>query len=326
LIIPSIAIVVGLLLLVWSADFFVDGAAATANHLGMPPLLIGMIIVGFGTSAPEMVVSALASLEGSPGIALGNAFGSNIANIALILGLTALIQPITVESQVVRRELPILLAATALTVFLMSDGLLTRLNAFAFLIAFLVLLTWTLLQGMQEHDALTIEVEQELADEVKLSLPRASLNLLIGLAVLIVSSRLLVWGASDIARSLGISDVLIGLTVVALGTSLPELATSIIAARKGEHDMALGNIIGSNLFNTLAVVGIAGSIAPLELPESFFSRDMMITALLTVMLFIFSYGFRGQGRINRWEGAALLSSFFAYNAYLIRQTLVAISH
>lgn len=252
-----LALIVGLALLVWSADRFVEGSASTARYFGMPPLLIGMVIVGFGTSAPEMVVSALAAFEGSPGIALGNAYGSNIANIALILGVTALISPIMVHSTVLRKELPILTLLTILSVALIADLDLSRLDALVLLPVFGGLMAWTIYQGLKrKDDSLANEIEAE-TSEKEMPLKRAVFWLVVGLLMLIASSRILVWGAVEIAQIFGVSDMIIGLTVVAVGTSLPELASSVIAARKGEHDIALGNVLGSNLFNTLAVVGIA---------------------------------------------------------------------
>jgi len=312
------AVVFGLALLVWSADRFVDGAAATARHLGMPALLIGMVVVGFGTSAPEMVVSTLASLQGNPGIALGNAYGSNIANIALILGLTALVSPIVVHSQILRKELPVLTAVSVLAAAQLWDGHLSRLDAIVLLGVFAGLMGWSIFQGMRERsDTLGVEMEQELVAH-PMPLPRALVWLVVGLLLLIVSSRILVWGAVSIAQALGVSDLVIGLTIVAIGTSLPELASSLIAVRKGEHDLALGNVIGSNLFNTLAVVGIAGTIHPLDVPPELLTRDMAVMGALTVSLFIIGYGFRGRkGRINRIEGAVLLTVFLGYTGYLV---------
>ncbi|MFH1882436.1 MAG: calcium/sodium antiporter [Planctomycetota bacterium] len=311
------AVVSGLALLVWSADRFVEGSASTARHFGMPPLLIGMVIVGFGTSAPEMVVSALAASQGNPGIALGNAYGSNITNIALILGVTALISPIAVHSQVLRKELPILTAITAIAAWQIWDGEISRLDAFVLLGVFVVLMTWTIWQGMQKKaDAFGSEVAQEL-DVRTMPIRRAVFWLVVGLVLLIVSSRILVWGAVEIAHGFGVSDLIIGLTIVAVGTSLPELAASIIATRKGEHDIALGNILGSNLFNTLAVVGIAGTIHPMMVGPEVFTRDMLVMAALTVSLFVIGYGFRGPGRINRVEGAVLLACYVGYTAYLV---------
>lgn len=315
-----LAIAVGLALLVWSAGKFVEGSAATAGHFGMPPLLIGMVVVGFGTSAPEMVVSALAATQGNPGLALGNAYGSNITNIALILGITALISPIAVHSQVMRKELPILTAVTALAAWQLWDGELTLADAMVLLGVFFLLLAWSVRQGMtQKSDALGAEIAEEMSHR-SMPLRNAVLWLIAGLLVLIVSSRILVWGAVEIAHGFGVSDLIIGLTIVAVGTSLPELASSVIAARKGEHDIALGNILGSNLFNTLAVVGIAGTISPMVVAPEVFYRDIAVMSALTLSLFVLGYGFRGPGRINRIEGGFLLACFVGYTAYLISTT------
>ena len=311
------AIVGGLILLVWSADRFVEGSAATARHFGMPPLLIGMVIVGFGTSAPEMLVSTMAALQNTPGIALGNAYGSNITNIALILGVTALIGPIAVHSRVLQKELPMLIAVTALAAFQLRDGELSRLDAWVLLGVFGALMAWSIGQGLRQRaDTLSGEMERELVVHA-MPLARALSLVALGLVVLLISSRLLVWGAVEIARDLGVSDLIIGLTIVALGTSLPELASSVAAIRKGEDDIAVGNVIGSNLFNTLAVVGIAGAIRPIDVAPEVFSRDIPVMSLLTVALFIISYGIRGQGRITRPGGAVLLAGYFAYTALLI---------
>ncbi len=318
MLLPLLAIPLGLVLLVWSADRFVEGSAASAGHFGMPPLLIGMVIVGFGTSAPELVVSALAASQGNPGIALGNAYGSNITNIALILGLTAFVSPIAVHSQALRKQLPILAAVTALAAWQVWDGEITRLDALVLLVLFGGLVAWTVWQGRRRKaDSLGRQMEQEL--EVRdMPIRRAVLWIVVGLLLLIASSRILVWGAMEIARHFGVSDLIVGLTIVAAGTSLPELASSIIAARKKEHDIALGNILGSNLFNTLAVVGIAGTIRPMTVAAEILSRDILVMGLLTVFLFVIGYGFRRRpGRINRLEGAVLLICYVGYTAYLV---------
>jgi cation:H+ antiporter len=309
------ALISGLVLLVWSADRFVEGAASTARYFGMPPLLIGMVVVGFGTSAPEMVVSAISSFQGNPGIALGNAYGSNIANIALILGLTSVISPIAVHSQILRKELPILTAVTLLAAWQLWDGELSRFDAMVLLGVFAGLMIWTILQGIKQSDTLGEDVEKKMQTQ-ELSIKQSILWLIIGLLLLIASSRLLVWGAVKIAQGFGVNDLIIGLTIVAVGTSLPELASSIIAIRKNEHDLALGNVVGSNLFNTLAVVGIAGTIHPMSVSAEVLSRDISVMALLTIILFAVGFGFRGPGRINRYEGALLLAGYIGYTIYL----------
>ncbi|MDH7944021.1 calcium/sodium antiporter [Pseudohongiella sp. SYSU M77423] len=322
MLLPVVAVVSGLLVLVWSADRFVDGAASAARHFNVPALLIGIVIIGFGTSAPEMVVSALASSQGNPGIALGNAYGSNITNIGLILGITAVLAPIAVDSQVLRRTLPLLTIVTLLSAVLMLDDNISRIDAIILLVLFAVLMALTIIQGMKDqkrpvHDAWADDVSEATAHPMPLK--TAIIWVVVGLILLIASSRLLVWGAVTIAQSLGVSDLIIGLTIIAVGTSLPELASSIIAARKGEHDMAVGNILGSNLFNTLAVVGIAGAIHPMAVGHEVLTRDMLVMVGLTLSLFVFGFGFkRRQGCINRWEGAILVAVYLMYTAWLVR--------
>lgn len=320
MLLPIFAIIGGLLLLIWSADRFVDGAAATARHFGMPQLLIGIVIIGFGTSAPEMIVSALSALNGNPGIALGNAYGSNITNIGLILGLTALVLPLAVNSQVLKQELPVLIFVTALSAFLIMDGDVLRLDAWILLGIFFIYMGWTIWTGLSNRDdSLVHDVKEELQEQEYMSLPKALMWVVIGLALLMGSSQLLVWGAVEIARYFGVSDLVVGLTIVAVGTSLPELASSIAAARKNEVDLAVGNIIGSNLFNTLAVVGLAGAIAPMQIEQEVFTRDMLVMSVLTVLLLVFGFGKKGQ--INRVKGLILLLAYIGYNFYLFKTAI-----
>lgn len=318
MLLPLLAIFLGLALLVWSADRFVEGASATAGHFAVPPLLVGMLIVGFGTSAPEMVVSTLAASQGNPGLALGNAWGSNIVNIALILGVTALVSPIVVHSLILRKELPILTAVTGLSAWLVWDLEISRMDAWILLAVFGLLVTWSILEAKRSGgDALASETAVEMKAH-EMPLRRALIWLVLGLLVLIVSSRLLVWGAVTVAQSLGVSDLIIGLTVVAVGTSLPELASCVAAARKGEHDIALGNVLGSNLFNSLAVVGVAGAIAPMGVSHEVITRDLPVMAGLTVVLFAMGWGFRGKmGRINRVEAVLLLVAYLGYTGWLL---------
>lgn len=313
-----LAIIVGFILLVWSADRFVEGAASTAKHLGMPTLLIGILIVGFGTSAPEMVVSAIAAYEGNPSLALGNALGSNIVNIALILGVTALVAPIAVHSKIVKKELPLLILIVLLTGYFLLDGSLTYLEGIALLIGFFGLIGWSIYAAIKgKGDVLENELESELQEHT-MSLKYGIVWLIIGLLLLIVSSRILVWGAVGIAHEFGVSDLIIGLTIVALGTSLPELAASVIAAKKGEHDIAIGNVVGSNMFNLLAVIGIATVINPMEfIAPEVLQRDWIIMLILTMALLAMAYGFKKRdGKINRVEGAILVLCYIAYNTYL----------
>ncbi|PIE42295.1 MAG: calcium/sodium antiporter [Gammaproteobacteria bacterium] len=311
-----IYVVVGLIVLVWSADKLIDGAAATATHFGMSPLLVGMLIIGFGTSAPEMVVSAFAAFDGNPGIALGNAYGSNIANIGLVLAITALLYPLTVSSRIVRREIPLLMLATLLSFALFYDTLITRIEAAIMLAAMLVLLIYsTFYSG--DDDALVDEFAQRNEDEFKTPLSKSLLWLVLGLVLLLLSSHYLIQGAVGIAEYFGVSDLIIGLTVIAIGTSLPELASSIAAAKKGESDIVLGNIIGSCLFNALAVVGIAAAIRPVDIEPIFLSRDFTVATLLTVLLWIFAFGLRKPTEINKKAGAIFLLCYVGYTAYLL---------
>lgn len=314
----SLAIIVGFALLVWSADKFVEGAATTAKQLGMPTLLIGILIVGFGTSAPEMVVSAMAALEGNPTLALGNALGSNIVNITLIIGATAVIYPIAVNSKVVKKELPILIILTLVIGFMLLDSSLTFIEGIVLLVGLFGLITWSIFAAFKDKgDVLESEFEEEFIAH-PMSLKLGITWLIVGLVLLIVSSRILVWGSVGIAHAFGVSDLIIGLTIVALGTSLPELASSIAATKKGEHDIALGNVVGSNMFNTLAVVGIATVIEPMEsISAEVFQRDWSVMFLLTIALFAMAYGFKSKGgQINRIEGAILLACYIGYNSYL----------
>lgn len=324
------AIVVGLVLLVWSADRFVDGAVGVAQFFGMSTFLIGMIIVGFGTSAPEIVVSILSALNDTPQLALGNAYGSNIANIALILGVTALIIPVVVKKEAMKRDIPILMAMTVLTLFLLMDGNVSFVDGVVLLLSFVAIMgfnIWSELRAKRKRkkNAETDELDSEYCSKGPVSIVKSSLLLLVGLALLIVSSRMLVWGAINVAQALGVSDLLIGLTIVAVGTSLPELASSIAAARKGENDLAVGNVIGSNIFNTLVVVGIAAVITPIKAMEAdVLSRDLPIMSSLTLLLFLICFPFFKSKRakasrkkeerfgFGRIGGALFLSLYVAY--------------
>ncbi|MDX1802481.1 MAG: calcium/sodium antiporter [Alcanivorax sp.] len=312
------ALLVGLAVLVWSADKFIEGAAGTASHAGMPPLLIGMVIVGFGTSAPEMVVSALAALDGNPSLALGNAYGSNITNIALILGVVAIMTPVVVNSKILRKELPVLLVVTLVAGYQLLDGVISRHDAWVLIGLLAMLMGWSIYTALTgKGDVLAGELESDLAEH-PMPLGKSLFWLVAGLVLLVISSRLLVWGAVFIAKTLGVSDLVIGLTVVAVGTSLPELASSIAAVRKGEHDIALGNVIGSNLFNTLGVVGIAAAIKPVAVEAVALQRDWTLMTLLTLSLMIMGYGLWGRrGQITRANGVLLVLVYLSYTGYLI---------
>lgn len=316
LITNSLAIIAGFALLIWSADRFIFGAAAAARNMCISPLVIGLTIVGFGTSAPEMMVAGFASIDGSPAMAMGNAIGSNIANIALVLGAAALIIPLEVHSRILKKELPLLIIATLLAVFLLIDGILSFTDGILLFGSLILVMWWITRQALQEqpHDAMEDEFEDEIP--IGVPMPKAIFWLITGLILLIASSKLLVWGAVNIATAMGISELIIGLTIIAIGTSLPELAATITAALKKEHDIAIGNIVGSNLFNTLGVLAIPGLLAPSALVEGILDRDIPIVVLLTLTLFVVAYGFKGNGRINRAEGGILLSAFCAYQGLL----------
>lgn len=319
MLLPIIAVLVGLILLVWSADRFISGATATAKHFKVPSLVIGLVIIGFGTSMPEMVVSVMAALDGNPELALGNAMGSNIVNAGLVLGLTALIAPIIVSSNIIRREVPILIVIGLILGYFLYDGAFARLEAMLLVVGFVTLIVWTIHTSYRSRsDHLAVEVEQH-SDKKDQPVWASVVWLVVGLSVLIASSRVLVWGAVSIAEQLGMSSLIIGLTIVALGTSLPELASSVIAARRGEHDMAIGNVIGSNMFNILAVAGVSGLIAPIQkLSNDVFIRDWSVMIFLSLALLPIVYSRTKTGRINRIEGVILLLIYLAYIFVLIR--------
>lgn len=318
-----LAIIIGFVILVWGADRFVEGAAATAQHFGMPPLLIGIVIVGFGTSAPEMVVSAMAAWDGNPGLALGNALGSNIVNTGLVLGVTALLAPLLVHSKIVRKELPVLLGLGLIVGWFTWDNALQRWEAGILLGGFFALIGWSIYSAWQGKDDPLVAELTDAGNSYTLGKGPALFWLIAGFILLLVSSRVLVWGAVTIAQELGVSDLVIGLTVVALGTSLPELAACVMAARKGEYDIAIGNVVGSNMFNLLAVIGIAGVIHPIPaIDPEFLTRDWIAMMALTLAMLFMAFGWKGhQGRINRLEGLVLLLGFVAYNTYLVSSVI-----
>ena len=311
-----VAIIAGFALLVWGADRFVSGASSIASNLGLPPMIIGLTIVGLGTSAPEILVSGMAAAQGNPGLAIGNSIGSNIANIGLILGITALVAPLVVRSETLRREYPVLLAVSLGTLLLLMDGELGRLDGVILLVALVGLLfaMVRISMGSRANDPMTAEILAEMPEAI--STGKAVINFTLGLALLLFSSRILVWGAVNIAMEFGVSDLIIGLTIVALGTSLPELAASVASALKKEHDIAIGNVLGSNMYNLLAVLAVPGLLAPGVFDPQVLSRDMPMMIGLTLALFIMGYGFGGSGRINRLEGLLLLLAFLGYQAVL----------
>lgn len=317
-----LALLVGFAILVFSADKFIDGTATIAKNLGVPTLVIGLTIVGFGTSAPEMLVSSIASFEGNPELAIGNALGSNIANIGLILGLTAMIMPITVKSQILRRELPVLMGISVVCYLLSLNGLSVA-DGLIMLSGLVCFLFWLIRSARK--DTSSEPLKKEIEDELPQTKPNSDAWKLffLGLLGMLVSSKLLVWAAVNIAQHFGISDLVIGLSIVALGTSLPELAASIISVLKNEHELALGNIIGSNVYNLLAVYSLPALIAPGILPDIVLTRDFPVMLLLTAVIFILGYGFGKMGRINRFEGVGLFIAYCSYQWFVYQSAIVS---
>lgn len=317
-----LAILAGFALLVWSSDVFVDGASAIAALLGVSPLIIGITIVGFGTSAPEMLISTFAALDGAPAMAIGNAIGSNIANIALVLGATAAVSVVAIDSRLLKLEFPLLAAAMALGYFVIADGVLNILDAAWLFITLFVILGWLVRNAMSERATGLESTLTDLDDsQEQLGTQKALLYFFAGLTILLLSSKMLVWGATDVATRFGVSELVIGLTIVAIGTSLPELAASISSARKGEADLAVGNVIGSNLFNILAVMAIPGLISVTKVPAAALSRDYPVMMVLTVIMILMAFRFgRDKATIGRFAGIGFLMAFFAYQILLFSGT------
>jgi cation:H+ antiporter len=315
------SVIVGIALLVWAADRLVAGSAALASHFGVSPLIIGITLVGFGTSAPEMVVSAIASLEGSPGLAIGNALGSNVANIGLILGATALVYPLTIQRSTMVREFPLLLVVMALSVVVMWDFVFQRYEGVVLLLALVVVITLMSLLSLSRPDA-DPQIAR-LAENIptQMALPVAIAWAVVGVVVLPLAAHILVQGAVSIATMFGVSDAVIGLTIVALGTSLPELAAAMASALKREDDLVIGNILGSNIFNLLGVLGISAVIAPMAIAPELITRDLLVMFVITLLLAVFVWRRRGTGRINRISGALLLIFFVAYQGVIIASAL-----
>ncbi|MGX9462414.1 calcium/sodium antiporter [Shewanella sp. A14] len=305
-------LVVGLAVLVWSADRFVYGAAAFARNLGLPPMLIGLTIVAMGSSAPEMFVAATASMDGMPDTAIGNVLGSNIANITLILGLTALLGAISVDSKTLKREIPIMLAATVFAGYTLHDNVLSQAEGIMLLVVLLLLMGYFIWQAT--HDKAPDSLDSELESEIPKNVPtfHAIIWLVFGIILLPVSASWMVDGAVGIAKFYGLSDLVIGLTIIAVGTSLPELAACIAGVIKKEHDLVIGNIVGSNLFNILAVLALPGLIAPGEIDASASGRDfyMVLGTSAALAVLVLSSGTKQQ--LTRWHGALLLITFIAY--------------
>jgi len=311
MLLASSAVLIGFVLLAWSADRFVDGAASIARHFRISPMIIGLTIVSLCTSFPEMLVAGLAASEGNSNLGIGNALGSNIANIGLVLGITAMISPLSVQSMTLRREIPVLFLVMFLALALMVDGDLNQLDGVILLTGLLLMLWWLTRLGLKERDD-PLEAEFEDVIPADMTLKMSVIWFVVGLVVLIISSRIVVWGSVEIAHFFGISDLVIGLTIIAIGTSLPELMASIMGVLKGEDDLAIGNVIGSNMFNILAVLSMPALIHPQEFAPDALLRDFPIMLGFSVALFFMAFGFRRQGRVNRIEGALLAGGFFGY--------------
>ena len=314
-------VVVGLTLLIWGADRFVHGAAAMARNLGVAPLMIGLTVVSFATSAPEILVSVVAALRGESDLAVGNAIGSNIANIGLVLGAVALIRPIELKSATLRREMPALLAVSLLTVALFLDSALNRIDGFVLLTGLIIVIIWLVRLGLRSSatDPLQADFDAEIPRDIKMWV--AAMWLLVGLVILLIGAELLVGGAIAIAREIGVSEVVIGITLVALATSLPELAVSAVSAIKGEYGLAIGNIVGSNIFNLLAVIGVAAAIQPAVLPPTVLSLHIFVMVAFTLVLFAMTYEYDGRGAISRFEGLMLVGAYLAFTTYVVFQNV-----
>ena len=318
----SLLVIAGLALLIWGADRFVHGAAACARNLGVAPLLIGLTVVALATSAPEILVSVVAALDNQPGLALGNAIGSNRVNVGLVLGITAIVRPIKLESATLRRDMPALLAVSLLTVSLFLDSFLSRVDGLVMLTGLVIVMVWLARLGMRSaaNDPIKMDYEAEIPSDV--SMPMAIIWLVIGFAILLVGAKMLEHGAVGIAEQLGVSEVVIGVTIVALGTSLPELAVSVASALKGEYGLAIGNIVGSNIFNLLAVIGAAATIAPAALAPSVLCLHIFVMVAFTLVLFAMTYDYDGKAQLSRLEGSALVIAYLAYDGYVVAQNMM----
>lgn len=314
LILPLIVLFVGLALLVWSSDIFIEGAASTAIHMNISPLIIGVVVLGFGTSAPEILVAILASIDDSPGLAIGNVVGSNIANIGLVLGVTAIISPVVIKSSLLKREFPILLAISLVGILLMLDQDLDFTDGIILLALLLIVMTWMIRanKNINPNDPLAEKTIEELEDLPKLSNQKALSFLILGLVILMISAKMMVWGAVEIAHFFHVPEMIIGLTIVAIGTSLPELAAAITAAKKGEADLMIGNILGSNLFNLLAVMSMPALIAPSVIDNATLLLDYPIMLALTLAMLLVALPRKGKAVITKTEGYILLISFIGY--------------
>ncbi len=314
-----LALIVGFIALIWSADKFLSGAASTANHMGVSKMLIGLTVVSIGTSAPEILVAVAASMDGSGLLAMGNAIGSNIANMGLVLGITAIVAPLPFSQTVLKTELPWLLGATALALILLFDLYLSPLDG-VLLLGGLGLILWRLVKNQKTAGAVISDsIHDELEELQYMPRPQAIFWLIAGLLVLLVSAQVLVWAATQIAEALGVSELIIGLTIVAVGTSLPELAATVGSAIKGHSDIAIGNVVGSNILNILAVLAIPGLIGGTEVEIVALWRDYGMMLALTLLLALFAYAIGSQPVITRFEGLVMLAAWVGYNLLLVNQ-------
>ena len=311
-------LVLGFVALIWSADKFLSGAAATATNMGVSKMMIGLTVVSVGTSAPEIVVASMAALDGNSLLAVGNAIGSNIANIGLVLGITAIITPLPFSANVLRKELPWLLGATFLAVILLFDRRLDFVDGIILLLG-LTYILWQLMASQSDPEYSTEAISDELDDLPEMTNRQSIFWLTVGLIVLLISAQVLVYAATSIAATLGVSDLIIGLTVVAVGTSLPELAATVGSAIKGQPDIAIGNIVGSNILNILAVLAVPGLIHATDIDYAALWRDSGMMLALTLMLALFAYGLNSRAVITRFEGSVMLMAWIGYNLLLIQQ-------
>ena len=315
---PVLALIVGFIALVWSADRFVAGAAATANNLGVPKILIGLTVVSIGTSAPEILVALAAAIEGTSILAIGNAIGSNIANIGLVLGITAMVAPLPFAASVLKVELPWLIGATLLALYCLYDQHLGVVDGLL-LVAGLALIIHRLVRSQRRQPELPESIKEELDEIEGMPTGRALVYLIVGLGVLLASAQTLVWAATEVAEYLGVSELIIGLTVIAIGTSLPELAATLAAAVKGHPDIAIGNVVGSNILNIVAVLAVPALVAPVDFETHVLWRDYGTMAALTLLLVLFAYGFGKRPIITRFEGCVMVLSWIGYNTLLYTQ-------
>jgi|TARA_B110000444_G_scaffold46690_1_gene42567 cation:H+ antiporter len=311
-------LVLGFVALIWSADKFLSGAAATATNMGVSKMMIGLTVVSVGTSAPEIVVASMAALDGNSLLAVGNAIGSNIANIGLVLGITAIITPLPFSANVLRKELPWLLGATLLAVILLFDRRLDFVDGIILLLG-LTYILWQLMASQSDPEYSTEAISDELDDLPEMTNRQSIIWLTVGLIVLLISAQVLVYAATNIATTLGVSDLIIGLTIVAVGTSLPELAATVGSAIKGQPDIAIGNIVGSNILNILAVLAVPGLIHATDIDYAALWRDSGMMLALTLMLALFAYGLNSRAVITRFEGSVMLMAWIGYNLLLIQQ-------